>query len=370
MALKNKNIYFVFAIVMSTIFVSYLHYSTGIEAHALHGIYAELYYIPLLLGALLGLKGAVFTYLFVSGVYLPFIFLNWMKSPLFLTDKLLHLLFSGIFAILAGILMDREKRYRKQLEEDKIKLEELDKLKSSFLANISHELKTPMTSIMGYTDLLLDSVDGPLSEEQEKSLKKISSHSKHLLQLINDILDVSRLESEKKFTLQPKYLDMNEMIENVLEIFTPLFTEKGLDLTLKIDENLPLAYADEDRVKQILMHLLSNAVKFTHKGGIMIKAHPSQQEAKPGEKPVFVEICIEDTGIGITDKDIQRIFDRFVQVEPFLSRTYQGAGLGLSIVKGLVEMHKGSIWVTSTYGKGSRFCFTLPVKKEILDIQN
>ncbi|MEW6569769.1 MAG: HAMP domain-containing sensor histidine kinase [Nitrospirota bacterium] len=359
--------FFVLLIIASTLIITYLHYSTSLEAHALHGIYAELYYIPILLAALLGLKAAVLTYLFVSVLYLPFVFLSWINASLFLMDKLLHLLFTGIFALLAGLLVDRQKRYQKRLEKDKMELEKLDKLKSSFLANVSHELRTPMTAITGYAELLLDRVDGPLNEEQEKSMKKIVDHSKHLLRLINDILDVSKIETGEKISLHPRELILKDLIESVIPVFSSLLEKKGLSLTTHINKNLPPVFGDENKVKKILTNLLSNAVKFTQKGGITISARPSDREAKPGERPRFAEICVEDTGIGIKEEDIGKIFEKFMQVDFSPIRQYEGVGLGLSIVKALVKLHHGTVWVTSKEGLGSRFCFTLPVDKKVFE---
>jgi signal transduction histidine kinase/DNA-binding response OmpR family regulator len=252
------------------------------------------------------------------------------------------------------------------LERANRDLRELDKLKSTFLANMSHELRTPMNSIIGYTDLLLDRVDGPINEEQEKSLKKVVSNARHLLQLINDILDVSKIESGK-IQLEPKELELKWLIESVIPTFEPLMMRKGLTLTINLDEKLPPVYGDEDKVKQIFINLLSNAVKFTHQGEIIVSAKPSERGIKPGESPLFVEICVEDTGIGIKDEDLGKIFDKFTQVDISAIRQYEGTGLGLSIARGLVAMHKGVIWVTSKYGEGSKFCFTLPLKKEILE---
>jgi len=252
-----------------------------------------------------------------------------------------------------------------QLEKDKIELRELDKLKSSFLANVSHELKTPMSSIVGYTDLLLDKVDGPVNEEQEKSLKKVALHSRHLLQLINSLLDISKMESGE-LKLEVRELDLKSLIEAVTMTFDSIIKQKGLTLNIEMDKNLPFIYGDENKIKRILTNLLSNAVKFTHKGGITISAKTSIN-IKPGVIPAFAEVCVEDTGIGIKEQDLGIIFDKFVQVDPTLSRQYEGTGLGLSITKGYVELHKGEIWVTSEYGKGSKFCFSLPLKKELLE---
>jgi signal transduction histidine kinase/CheY-like chemotaxis protein len=252
------------------------------------------------------------------------------------------------------------------LERANRDLRELDKLKSTFLANMSHELRTPMNAIIGYTDLLLDRVDGPLNEEQEKSLKKVVANARHLLQLINDVLDVSKIESGK-IDLQPKEIYLKLLIESVIPTFEPMIKQKGLTFTINLNENLLPVYGDEDKVRQIFINLLSNSVKFTHHGGITISAKPSERGIKPGESPLFVEICVEDTGIGIKDEDIGKIFDKFTQVDISTIRQYEGTGLGLNIARGLVALHKGLIWVTSKYGEGSKFCFTLPLKKEILE---
>ena len=252
------------------------------------------------------------------------------------------------------------------LERANRELRELDKLKSTFLANMSHELRTPMNAIIGYTELLIDRVDGSINEEQEKSLKRVVANAKHLLQLINDVLDVSKIEAGK-IELEPKELDLKWLIESVIPTFEPMINQKGLILTINLDENLPFIYGDEDKVRQVLINLLSNAVKFTNKGGITITARPSERGIKPQEQPIFVEVCIEDTGIGIKEEDIGKIFDKFVQADLSTIRQYEGTGLGLSIARGLVSLHKGVIWATSSYGEGSKFCFTLPSKKEILE---
>ena len=249
-----------------------------------------------------------------------------------------------------------------QLEKANIQLRELDRMKSAFLANMSHELRTPMNSIIGYTDLLADRIDGPVNEEQEKSLKKIAANSKHLLQLINSILNISKIESDK-LVLNPGELNLKRLVESVLPIFEPQIKKKGLTLIDHIDSDLPLLYGDEEALKQILINLLSNAVKFTAKGGITISAGLSDQGIKPGERPISAEVCVEDTGIGIKEEDLNTIFDKFVQVDPSTIRQYEGTGLGLSIAKGLVAAYKGMIWVTSRYGEGSKFYFTIPLYK-------
>ncbi|MBW1675676.1 MAG: response regulator [Deltaproteobacteria bacterium] len=263
-------------------------------------------------------------------------------------------------------LLDERTRLITLLEKANRQLRELDKLKSTFLANMSHELRTPMNAIIGYTDLLVDGVDGPINEEQEKSLKKIAGNSRYLLQLINDILDIAKIESGK-VKLEAKELDLKWIVESVIPTFEPLIKEKGLTLTDNIDEGLSLVYGDEDAIRQILINLLSNAVKFTYKGGITITARPSERGVKPGEPPIFVQVCVEDTGIGIKDEALGTIYDKFVQADLTTVRQYEGTGLGLSIARGLVALHKGMMWATSKHGEGSKFFFTIPLNKEILE---
>ena len=264
-----------------------------------------------------------------------------------------------------GLLNERT-RLLTLLERANKDLRELDKLKSTFLANMSHELRTPMNAIIGYTDLLIDGVDGPINDDQEKSLKKVATNARHLLQLINDVLDISKIEAGK-MKLNPKEIDLKWLVGSAMPTFEPQIKLKGVALVVDIPEGLPLVYGDEDRIKEVLINLLSNAIKFTNKGSVTVSARVSERGAKPGETPLFAEICVEDTGIGIKEDDIGKIFDKFVQADLTTVRQYEGTGLGLSIARGLVALHKGMIWATSKIGEGSRFCFTLPLKKEILE---
>lgn len=265
-----------------------------------------------------------------------------------------------------NLLLKERTKLIKLLERANKKLRELDTMKSTFLANMSHEFRTPMNAIIGYTDLLIDQVDGPVNEEQEKSLNKIATNSKHLLQLINDILDISKIESGKG-ELQVTELNPKELIESVIPTFEPLLKEKGLTFSYNIDPDLHTLYGDEDMIRQVLVNLLSNAVRFTHEGGIVITCHHSERGISPGKEPIFAEICVEDTGVGIKEEDLGSVFDKFVQVDLTTVRQHEGTGLGLSIARAMVALHKGMIWATSEYGKGSRFCFTIPLSKAILE---
>jgi len=265
-----------------------------------------------------------------------------------------------------NLLLKERTKLIKLLERANKKLRELDTMKSTFLANMSHEFRTPMNAIIGYTDLLIDQVDGPVNEEQEKSLNKIATNSKHLLQLINDILDISKIESGKG-ELQVTELNPKELIESVIPIFEPLLKEKGLTFSYNIEPDLNTVYGDEDMIRQVLVNLLSNAVRFTHEGRIVVTCHHSERGISPGKEPIFAEICVEDTGVGIKEEDLGSVFDKFVQVDLTTVRQHEGTGLGLSIARAMVALHKGMIWATSEYGKGSRFCFTVPLSKAILE---
>jgi signal transduction histidine kinase/CheY-like chemotaxis protein len=253
------------------------------------------------------------------------------------------------------------------LEKANTQLRELDKLKSMFLANMSHELRTPMNSIIGYSDLLIAGVDGPINEEQEKSLSRISNNARHLLQLLNDLLDLSKIEAGKT-ELEAEQFNLKELIDSVVPMFEEMITQKGLSFDFDIDENLPLVYGDKNKIMHVLMNLLSNAIKFTDEGGITIRARTSDRGIHQlGEPPIFAEVCVEDTGIGINNEDLGKIFDKFVQADLSTVRQYEGTGLGLSIARGLIALHNGTIWATSKYGKGSQFYFTIPLGKEVLE---
>lgn len=252
------------------------------------------------------------------------------------------------------------------LQKANKQLKELDTLKSAFIANMSHELRTPMNAIIGYTDLLLDEVDGPLNEDQKASLRKVAANARHLLQLINDVLDISKIESGK-IELRPKEVDLKALIDSIMVTFEPLIAKKGLSFTLNIEPQAEKLYVDEDKAKQILINLISNAVKFTHQGGITLRAKVSERGLDKEGNPQFIEISITDTGIGIRQEDLDRIFDKFAQADVSTTRQYEGTGLGLSIVRGLVALHKGMVWAQSEVGKGSTFYVLLPFKKEVFD---
>ncbi len=241
------------------------------------------------------------------------------------------------------------------LEEANKHLQEVDKLKSQFLATMSHELRTPLNSIIGYTQLILDGVDGPLTKEQEEDLKRIERNAKHLLQLINDILDLSKIEAGK-MELNITQVDLIESIEQVISIIKPLLNNKPVTIETNYESPTCYVLADKQRLEQILINLLSNSAKFTEQGKITIGFKRNIDIMKKQ----WVEIFVEDTGIGISRENLDKIFKAFKQLEETSTRKYGGTGLGLSITKKLVEMHGGAIWAESTPGKGTKMTFTMP----------
>ncbi len=240
----------------------------------------------------------------------------------------------------------------KEIEEKSYQLEIADRHKSEFLANMSHELRTPLNAILGYTELLLDKVYGDLSDNIEEILQRIGQNGSHLLSLINDILDLSKIEAGQ-FALTLDEYSVSDVVHTVYTSVEALAAEKNLVLTVDLPENLPLGRGDEHRIAQILMNLLGNAIKFTEKGEININVK---------ELDGSFLISVSDTGKGLSASDQNIIFKEFQQIDGSSTREKDGTGLGLSIAKKLVEMHGGRIWVESELGQGAIFQFTIPVR--------
>ena len=243
---------------------------------------------------------------------------------------------------------------RKQAEEKNISLLHKDKLKDEFLANTSHELRTPLNGIIGIAESLQDGVAGELSTIAKTNLTMIITSGKRLANLVNDILDFSRLK-HKELELQLKPISLREIVEILLLLNKPLLGNKPIQLINAIAEDLPAICADENRLQQILYNLIGNAIKFTDNGEIKLMAKLLQKE--------WVEITIVDTGIGIAEDRLTQIFQSFEQADGSTARKYGGTGLGLAVTEKLVELHGGKIWVKSQVGVGSQFMFTLPIAK-------
>ncbi len=241
----------------------------------------------------------------------------------------------------------------RELEEANRNLQELDRLKSEFLANMSHELRTPMNSILGYTQLVLDGVDGPLTPEQRQSLERVEKNATHLLKLINDILDLSKIEAGR-MELDLHEFDLKALADEVAGDLWTMAEAKGLSLTVEAEEGDLRVRADPNKVREVLNNLVNNAIKFTDRGGVVVRVRPDDR-GRPG-----VAVEVEDTGIGIPEDSLGVIFEAFKQLDGSTTRAYSGTGLGLSIAKRLMELHGGEITVTSRVGEGSRFTVWLP----------
>jgi PAS domain S-box-containing protein len=243
-------------------------------------------------------------------------------------------------------------RQNELLRRSHIALEQASALKSQFLANMSHEFRTPLNAILGYTSMLLKGVSGELSAAQRRNLERIDSNSQHLLSIINDILDISRIEAGR-MPLTVGEFPIPDLIREVLGEVEPLIARTTLEMTTRLAEGLPLLRSDRQKVKQIVINLLTNALKFTPQGQVTVTA-----AADPVTDRVI--IAVTDTGIGISAKDQQIIFEDFRQADDSPTRQYTGAGLGLSICRRLATMLGGELAVRSALGEGSTFTLTLP----------
>lgn len=244
----------------------------------------------------------------------------------------------------------------KELETANRKLERSNKLKSQFIATMSHELRTPLNSILGFSELLDGESFGPLTEKQKKHVNNIHNSGNHLLHLINNILDIAKVESGK-MELRYESFSVNQSISEVEMVIKPLIEKKRQKFSLKIDKDISLIKADKVKFKQILYNLISNASKFTpEEGDIFLAAEVTGQE-----KDSCLKLSVTDTGIGIKEEDYERIFSEFEQVDSSFSRKYEGTGLGLALTKRLTELHGGEILVESKEGKGSTFTVIIPL---------
>lgn len=227
-----------------------------------------------------------------------------------------------------------------------------DKLKSEFLANMSHELRTPLNGIIGFSEFLFDEKPGPLNPKQKEYIGDVLNSGRHLLELINDVLDLSKIEAGR-MTLRPVRCSLHRAIEEVCAVVSPLAQKKGLALQRRLALEDDVASLDVGRIKQVLYNLLSNAVKFTDAGSVDIVAAPAAQ-------PGWIRIDVRDTGIGIAAGDIAKLFVEFQQLDASRTRRHEGTGLGLALTKKIVELHGGRVAVASEPGQGSTFTVELP----------
>jgi len=274
-------------------------------------------------------------------------------------------------------LHDEVAEAREYAEKAQSEAEAATRAKSDFLANMSHELRTPLNSIIGFSEVLEDELLGPLNTSQREDVQYILKAGRHLLSLINDILDLSKVESGK-MELETDRVSLKQFFETVLSMHREKALHHGIALDLQIEPLTDMVInADERKLKQILFNLLSNAVKFTPDGGSVrvvvrmisdagaIRSVAREKEGRVTASPLpsdnFIEISVEDTGIGIKPEDIPKLFKEFSQLDSVYDKKYEGTGLGLAITRKLVELHGGRIQVASTFGSGSRFSFVIPV---------
>ncbi|NWF67920.1 MAG: GAF domain-containing protein [Chloroflexi bacterium] len=270
------------------------------------------------------------------------------------TLQLLRTLSSSLSAIVQNAqLLEEIRRANEQLRE-------ADRLKSDFLANMSHELRTPLNSIIGFSRVMIKGIDGPLTEMQEQDLNTIYTAGQHLLGLINDILDQAKIAANK-LDLKLDYFDMKTLIDGVKSMglgYAKQYDKPHLSIIADVAPGLPRCYGDEFRTRQVLNNLLSNAIKFTPQGAVTISAY----QVKDAQGRIMVQVDVQDSGIGIAEKDIPLLFEAFRQVDSSLTRVAGGTGLGLPISKSLVEMQGGTITVRSQLNVGSVFSITIPTE--------
>jgi signal transduction histidine kinase len=242
-------------------------------------------------------------------------------------------------------------RQQKLLEKTR-EVEQASQLKSEFLANMSHELRTPLNVIIGFSELMLDQVPGPVNKKQRQCLEDILSSGRHLLGLIDQVLDLSKIESGRT-ELKLAEVALPEVIESLKNTMLPILKPRRQSLSVILEEELPAVYADKAKLRQVFFNLLSNSSRFTPDGGrIEIEAQADGS---------YCQVSVTDNGIGIKKEDQERIFEPFCQLNNGPTRGGSGTGLGLVVVKQIVERHGGRIWLESEHGKGSRFSFSLPL---------
>jgi signal transduction histidine kinase len=255
------------------------------------------------------------------------------------------------FATQSTLAIQNARLFREIAQKSR-ELEIASQHKSQFLANMSHELRTPLNAILGYTELILDAIYGEVPDKIREVLDRVEKSGRHLLGLINDVLDLSKIEAGQ-LVLSPNEYSFQDIVQGVVSSVGSLAAEKQLELAVDVPDRLPVGYGDERRIRQVLLNLVGNAIKFTDAGKVEIRV------SQAGDK---FQIAVADTGPGIDAAHQQRIFEEFQQVDSSPTKTKGGTGLGLAIARRIVELHGGRIWVESVVRRGSTFWFTLPIR--------
>jgi PAS domain S-box-containing protein len=265
---------------------------------------------------------------------------------------------SGIFSESSKeysiILLDitKYKKTEKHLVQSKEKAETADRLKSSFLSTMSHEIRAPLNSIIGFSGILMKEIPGSLNAEQKKQMGMIQSSGRHLLSLINDLLDLSKIEAGQ-LSVNFEYFNLEEVLDDVLQLEWPFATSKNIILNLKKSSDISIIRSDKQRIHQVLLNIVNNAIKYTEKGQVDIYCQKEKDS---------IHIIIKDSGIGIKEENLEKIFDPFIQIDNDLTKSNRGSGLGLPVTRKLIELLHGSVNVISEYGKGSTFIIILPIE--------
>jgi signal transduction histidine kinase len=329
--LNSQRNVFLILIIFSTLLITYLHYSTLPQIHELHNVYAELYYLPILLGALVfGLKGSLLTYAGVSVLYAPYIYLNWTGGFSFAANKLSHAFFSGAIAIVAGFLADREKKLRIQSEKDHY-LASLGRASAA----IVHDLRSPLISVAGFAKRINEE-KGDAREESQYILNS----ARKMQSIVNDVLDFA-----KPIVLDLHQEDLRSIINDACECCTAKAEEKELDISVNIPEKTLMVSADAIKMERALVNLISNAIDAS------LIAHCVTIEADAGPDHVFIRI--KDSGTGMDKETVENIFI------PFYTKKSSGTGLGMAIAKKIIEGHEGEIHINSQEQLGTEIIVKL-----------
>jgi|GEM_PF-4041277 len=262
-----------------------------------------------------------------------------------------------------------QKKTELNLRHLAVQAEQANRAKSTFLSNITHELRTPLTAILGFSDILSEGMAGELNNQQSEYIQNIHRSGQHLLSLINDLLDLSKIEAGKmSLNLDPS--DIQQLLQECLSILENEIKGKQLEMEFQCDPEIGWTYLDQRKIKQVIINLIGNAIKYTEPGG-KIKVTAERVLADENQSPImsttanhFLQVQVQDTGIGIAENDLIRLFTPFEQLDIDLNRIHQGTGLGLNMVKRLVEMHGGRVWAESQLGIGSYFTFQIPIRRE------